>query len=83
MERDYRKISIGEGAFRHRVVLRDNVETQPQTQAADRRRASLLREFTDQSSLWACGPINYDKMTMRHDGQRWIIELESEEGRTR
>lgn len=81
MDRSYRSVPLGEGAARHRVVYKDEVETQPGSHDAMRRRAAMLTEFATQPALWACGPILYEKMVHRHDGACWIIELEAEEGR--
>jgi hypothetical protein len=38
---------------------------------------TLLRDLTANIDLLRCGQGLFQKMTMRHDGHTWIVEIEA------
>lgn len=78
MERRVRTIPMGEGAVRYRVTILDDPSA-PGSREEWLWRARFLQEFAAQPALWECGTQQFTKMVMKHDGTRWIIELEAEE----
>jgi hypothetical protein len=37
----------------------------------------LLSTLVDSSGVGDCGPLNFQTLNMRHDGEKWIIILEA------
>jgi hypothetical protein len=78
MKKDYTKVPIGDG-IRHTVILRDEPSDGSQIHA---RQMQFLQDFANNgpfTGLFACGPVPFTVMTMRHDGTSWVIRMEAVE----
>jgi len=76
MKRTTSKVSIGGNQCR--VMVR--VESDPcemGTQEARRLQVALLRAMTDNIELLNCGFLPFQKLTMKHTGDVWQIEMEA------
>jgi hypothetical protein len=70
-----RKVDLGEGAFRHIVVLQGR-DTAPDDQFGIYEKFQLLQEVGRDPALTHCAGHNWDKLRMWHDGDKWTIECE-------
>lgn len=41
------------------------------------RQFQLLEELGSDPRLSACGPSDFEKLSMQHDGIRWVVETEA------
>lgn len=72
-------IDLGEGATRYSTVLRDVPSEGPGVQA---RRFQFLQELAHDglyNGLLNCGPVPFDTLRIRHDGEAWVAEIEATE----
>jgi hypothetical protein len=70
------KVPVGRTEFRYRVVL----ESDPcmmGTQDCFRLQMELLANMAKDAMLVMCGAVPFQTMKMRHDGARWVVELEA------
>lgn len=75
MEKTLKEIHV-EGEVRYRARILD-VDSAPGTEEALRRQFQFLNEVASQPAVLACGVTMFHKMSMFHDGLRWVIELEA------
>lgn len=69
-----------EGDVRHCVRIEsDGCDEGPQSLRGRIEAFHLLRTLADVPDLLLCGTQSFERLTMRHDGQRWIVEAESTE----
>ena len=78
MDRKVSSVSIGEGVTRHRVVLFDDYECAPGTQAANARFYNFTNGVFGQSTLLACGYSMPQRVLVTHNGKCWQIEAEAD-----
>jgi len=75
LSRHLKKIEQGES-----VIYRVVVESDPcvwGTQESRFIQFELLRYAADDPAFTACGPSDFRRMSMVHDGTKWIIETEA------
>lgn len=74
----YTKVCIGDTSFRHKVRIEDNVETEKGSVEARIRYFRILDTLVTTPDLATVGPMPVaDSSTLRHDGIRWILEMEA------
>lgn len=80
MTKIVRSIPLGEGKTKYIVYLQDEPSSTP-TEVRNRRYGFLNEVVTDGwcQGLLNCGPSPFQKMSMWHDGIKWIIQLDNEE----
>lgn len=70
------KVPVSRNEYRYRVVL----ESDPcvmGTQDCFRLQMELLASMAKDAMLVICGSVPFQTMKMRHDGAKWIVELEA------
>lgn len=76
MKRIQTKVPVGRTEFRYRVVL----ESDPcmmGTQECRRLQLELLYNMATDPMLATCGPVMFQTGKWRHDGAKWVVELEA------
>jgi hypothetical protein len=76
MQRTVRTVPVGT-AQRHFSTIRDVPSSGPEIKA---RQFLFLQDVVNNGifqGLMNCGPIQFDTMRMRHDGESWVIEMEA------
>jgi len=68
---------IGDEQVRHRVRLEDSVESREGTVDWIARQQAMLGAVLATAELLHCGPGRWQKLSMYHDGERWVIEAEA------
>lgn len=68
--------SLGDGNCRRTIRLTSEPCT-PNTIEARMQQVQLLREFAETPEVQMCGFTFFQKMTMSHTGEVWVIELEA------
>ena len=76
MNRKSTTVSIGGGQCRVTVVITSEPCEQG-TMAARQAQVALLRALTDNIELMNCGFLPFQKLTMRHTGEVWLVEMEA------
>ena len=76
MKRTVLRTVIGEDQERIRVRIETD-ECVPESQAAHFFVFELLRHLAEQPDLSACGMVPFQKLSIFHDGKRWIAEAEA------
>lgn len=76
MKRVTADVTVGEGKKKSRVRL-TSVPCAPGTVEARVEQYRLLRNVADLPDLTHCGLEPFEKLTMYHDGQAWVIEAEA------
>jgi len=69
-----------EGYKRYIRTIKDDASLNKQD--IIKRKFEFLREVVDQGLFMGvlnCGPVGFDKLSMYHDGECWVIRLEAEE----
>jgi hypothetical protein len=80
MTKTYTKTPLGGTAVRHRVILRDDPSSGDEIPM---RQHAFLQEWVTNgvfTGMFRCGPIPFQKLSMRHDGAAWVIDMEAVEG---
>lgn len=77
MKKILTKIKSGEYRIRYRVKVED-VPSEFGTSFARIRQRSFLKELIENDGVLTCGPVDFEKMTMSHNGSCWVAELEAE-----
>lgn len=76
MRRSFSKTTLGGNDVR--VTVRYESEyCEPGTPEARREQMRLLRTLADSTELQICGFHPFQKMTMKHNGTVWLMELEA------
>ena len=76
--KNYVKVCIGEGIFRHKVRIEDNVETEKGSSEARIRYFRILDTIVTTPDLATVGPVSVaDSSILHHDGVRWILDMEA------
>lgn len=78
MKKHYTSVSLGGTATRHLVRLTSN----PCEEFSVEYRFyqfEMLRHLTDSMDMIRCGPGNFKKLQMFHNGEHWVIEMEAVE----
>lgn len=76
MERKINRVNQGEGQVK--VIVRyEDVDTAPGTIEYRVRQSRFLQELLDNPILLLCDLTPFQQMNMRHDGSRWIIQIEA------
>jgi hypothetical protein len=76
MNRKTTTVSIGGGQCRVTVVITSD-PCEIGTMEARRAQVGLLRALTDNIELLNCGFKPFQKFTMRHTGEVWLVEMEA------
>jgi hypothetical protein len=76
MKRSMTKVVIQDNKTRYRVTIESD-ECLKGSQEARVIQFLLLRSIADEPSLTACGMSDFQRMTMTHNGEKWIVECES------
>lgn len=76
MRRTATKSRITDNRWRHHVRLEGDLCI-PGTHASRIVQAFLLEAVAQDLSLVACGGESFEKLSMRHDGERWVLEAEA------
>lgn len=78
MKRFSTVLSLGEGRSKYKVRL----ESDPAPINTPLHRFvqfGMLREIVDNPELTNCGLASFQKLSMYHNGECWVMELEAEE----
>lgn len=78
MRRFVSETNIGSNRKRHKTVIHDTVETTPHSQEACIRQNLMIQALADTPDLLNCGYLRPEKITLYHDGVRWVVEAEAE-----
>jgi len=76
VKRQLKVIRVGVNESQYRVRIEDNDPTSRHL-APGVVRIRFLRELADNPLLLDCGPLPFQKMTVRQDGGVWVAELEA------
>lgn len=76
MHRSYTKVKIGDHQTRHSVRLYSDF-CEYGTHAARVAQSMLIQTIADTPQLVTCGPTIFDKLVIKHDGERWVVEAEA------
>lgn len=76
MNRKTTTVSVGGGQCRVTVQI-SSEPCEIGTMAARQAQVALLRALTDNIELMNCGFKAFEKLTMRHTGEVWLIEMEA------
>lgn len=78
MRRQTFEVKVGDETVRHRTVVEDDDSVPGSDDSRTRGRQFLNSMLNDSPEILRCGYHEFQKLTMRHDGQRWVIETEAE-----
>jgi len=76
MNRKTTTVSIGGGQCRVTVSIA-SAPCEPGSMQARMAQVALLRSLTDNVELLNCGFSPFQKLSMRHTGDVWLIEMEA------
>jgi hypothetical protein len=76
MERKTNRVHQGEGQVRVMVRYED-INTASGTVECRVRQVKFLQELLDNPALLLCDLTPFQQMNMKHDGNRWIIQIEA------
>lgn len=68
---------IGEDRVRYRTRLEDSVEVTEGSMEWIARQRAMLEAILHSPELTYCGMSRWHRMTMFHDGNRWVVEAEA------
>lgn len=74
-KRRYMEVPYGNGDTLHKVVIESNVCTG--AEAMRYVQNELFKQFHLHPDLMCCGPFTFETMSMRYDGEKWIVTLQS------
>ena len=76
MRRSFTKTTLGGNETR--VTVRyESERCEPGSLEARKEQIRLLRTLADSTELQNCGFHPFQKLTMKHTGESWLIELEA------
>lgn len=76
MRRSISSVRISENQVRYRTKLEGD-DCPPDTYESRMQQSRLIEAIHDQPGLVACGVHPFQRLTIRHDGTRWIAEAEA------
>lgn len=76
MKRSFSRIVIGEGVVRYKTKL-ESEQCEFGTHQARVVQSNVLQMITDNPSLVACGPSAFDRLSISHNGNCWVVECEA------
>lgn len=76
MRRIPAKSRVDDGHTRYSVRIEGD-DCVPGTNDARVLQHQMLETLAQDVSLAACGHATFQKLTMRHDGERWVVEAEA------
>jgi hypothetical protein len=76
MKRTTSKVSIGGGLCRVSVRI-ESFPCEIDSREARRAQVELLRSLTDNIELLNCGFSPFQKLSMKHNGEVWTVEMEA------
>lgn len=76
MNRKTTTVSVGGGQCRVTVSVTSE-PCEAGSMKARMAQVALLRSLTDNVELLNCGFLPFEKLTMRHTGDVWLIEMEA------
>lgn len=76
MRRAIAKSRVDDGHTRHSVRI-EGEDCAQNTHEARVLQHQMLEMLAQDVSMLACGHAPFQKMTMRHDGERWVVEAEA------
>ena len=76
MQRKTTTVSIGGGQCRVTVAISSDPR-EIGTMEARQAQVGILRALTDNIELLNCGFKPFQKLTMRHTGEVWLVEMEA------
>jgi len=80
MNRINRKpVDLGDGDTRYSAIVRD---IPSEGQGIHTRRFQFLQELAQDgmfNGVLNCGPVPFDTLRIRHDGEAWVAEIEAVE----
>jgi hypothetical protein len=76
MLRTIRTIRLGQGQERIQVRI-ETIPCEWGTPICKERRQHLLEAMANDSGLLICGDQEFHKMSMIHNGERWVVEAEA------
>lgn len=75
MRVERREVALHDGRVRYHVTVTD--DNTDEGERALWRRWDFLRLLADTPHLLACGPVQFEQLTVRHDGTRWVAMAEA------
>jgi hypothetical protein len=76
MKRAISSATVGEGVTRHRVRVEGDA-CPAGTQLSRLHAYRLLTLLAEVPDVLACGTTSFSKLTVHHDGSRWVAEAEA------
>jgi len=76
MDSQRTRVKLQNGSTRYRHVLASE-ECAPDGMRSDFLRFELIRLLVDTPDLAACGPVFFNRLLIRHDGSKWVAEMEA------
>jgi hypothetical protein len=76
MRRRLNEVAIADGRVRYTVVVEGDA-CEPGTDAARYRQYEFLLHLSNNQDLLACGPVMYEHLSIRHNGDRWVAEAQA------
>jgi len=76
LRRTISKARVNESEVRYKVRLEDDVCT-PDSQESRFHQLRLLRTLVETPDLLTCGPGPFKKLTIQHDGEKWVCDVEA------
>jgi hypothetical protein len=76
MFRSVRNINLGQGQERIQVRI-ETVPCEWGTAICRERRQHLLESLANDSMLLQCGDQDFKKLSITHNGERWVVEAEA------
>lgn len=78
MKKVYNAVSLGGLSTRHTVRYTSELCELGTVQYRFHQH-EMLRQIAENTDLLKCGLQNFRKLTMFHDGERWVIDMEAVE----
>lgn len=77
MKRTVSSIKINDSLTRYRVRIED-VSSEYGTMQSKIRQKTFIRELIENEGILTCGPADFQKLNIFHNGSCWVAEAEAE-----
>lgn len=76
MKKVYNSVSLGGYSTRHTVKF-TSLPCEKGTSEYRFYQHQMLRQISDNTDLLKCGISTFNKMSMYHDGECWVVDMEA------
>ncbi len=70
--RKYYEVIQGNGDILHKVVMKSQL-CNPNTEESRHIKNVIFNQLASNLALTYCGPMEFETLTFKHDGTRWLI----------